>query len=101
MTYLVKADLRCPHCGVPAEEQDARSPKSRPRPGDISMCWDCRNLGVFVETPDGLSLRVPTDAERDELERDPRVRAARGALAESYDWRSALDLWRGHWTVTR
>jgi hypothetical protein len=54
--------LTCPACGRRHDCQKMVSvPRSRPRPGDISVCIDCGALSVLSPT---MELRRLTDVER-------------------------------------
>ena len=82
--------LACPYCGRVNEVHD-HPEGAKPKPGDVSICWGCRKVGIFTE--DGI--RQLSGAERDAIRRDPDVQAALGAVAESYTPSQAVDLLRG------
>lgn len=86
--------MRCPHCGGPADVADGQDPASRPGHGSVGVCAYCSGIQIFEQSRLGLFLRAPTPAELAELEADPKVKRVRAALAESYTWREALDLYR-------
>lgn len=88
-------EIHCPHCGRTNELHDGHDPDARPGADDTAICWGCRGFMVYVAGPFGLAVRVPTAEEQAEIEADPRVKRALGAIAESYDVSTALELWRG------
>jgi hypothetical protein len=71
----------CPHCATDLDAHDGVSGTVTPDPGDVTVCWYCRNLAIFVSGPFGLYLRKPTTDEYDECANHPTVLAALGALA--------------------
>lgn len=68
----------CPHCGR-RNDLHTGAAGTRPRPGDVSICWACAGIGIYVA---GDSARVPTAAEVQELAADPRIAAAQAAIRE-------------------
>jgi hypothetical protein len=85
---------RCWSCKSPNDCHDGARAEDVPATGDVSLCFYCRRIGIFVETDNGLEIRRPTDEERLEIETRPGVRQALGAMVESYDAHTAVDLWR-------
>lgn len=86
----------CPHCG--RNNQRTRNTQGddedQPVTGDLSLCWHCRNVAIFIDSPHGLSLRLPTDEELSEIMSDPDVREVLNISAESYTPSAALNLMR-------
>jgi hypothetical protein len=67
-----RSSARCPYC---SKETDADAPAPgtddvAPEPGDVSVCFYCGGIILYVE---GGGLRKPTDEERTELLDDPGV----------------------------
>lgn len=60
--------LPCPHCATPnSGHASGTDPDRSPEDGDGSVCWRCGGLAVFVASPLGLALRIPTEAERADM----------------------------------
>lgn len=57
----------CPRCAAP--NNSVTGPGSV-EPGDISICWHCRALGIFLT--DG-KVRLPTEDEEKALMADPLI----------------------------
>lgn len=80
-TGQVLGNPRCPCCGAicdgftPIEDEP-----HVPTPGDVSICAYCAELNVYEVAAGGLGLRRPTNAEREELQRDPELVAAQAAI---------------------
>lgn len=74
-----RATNPCPYCG---EVNDCASglfePESVPSAGDVSICLHC--AGVTIYNAD-LTVRVPAEEERLQLEDDPQVALAVFAVA--------------------
>ncbi len=87
---MTTMEYSCPHCGRVNTLHEDRGGNT-PEPGNISICWVCKGMGVFTET----GIRIPTVEEWSELEADPEVRAVRAAMAESYTPDQVADLLRG------
>ena len=84
---MLELDTRCPHC---QRDQDLARPITEPAGatpsnGAISVCISCGGLGVFVVVPDGIALRLPSDAERVRLENDPHITTILAAWQELKD----------------
>lgn len=60
----------CWSCGHPFELASDLTGQHRPSPGDISLCIKCGAIGTFTET---LTVREPSDAERQAALRIPAV----------------------------
>lgn len=89
-------DLPCPHCSRINENHSHAEGLERARQdGDVSVCWDCRGIGIYTIGALGTALRKPTEAEATEITASPEIRAVLGALAESYDPLQALSLLDG------
>jgi hypothetical protein len=83
--------LKCPHCGRNHEYHDGSTPDAKPKPGDVSVCWSCRRLGIYTN----FGIRVPTPEEEAEILSDPEVRSVLGLMVESYTPTEASELrWR-------
>lgn len=54
----------CPYC---LRENDSHAPtgdeKDTPEPGDVSICWLCRNIGMFTEEGTVRKISPEEDAE--------------------------------------
>ena len=84
-------DLACPHCGRTNEAHAGVDDDQRPEPGDVSICWACRQPSLYTET----GLRLPTAEEDAEIRSDPNVRQALAAMRESHTPSQANELRRG------
>ena len=62
----------CPNCGTTQDRYTGVTGRrgEPPKPGDCSICWDCRSVLVFTET----GLRPPTREELAKFMADPIVR---------------------------
>lgn len=83
--------LFCPFCGKQHDHHQSVHEPADPEPGDIGVCWGCRNVFVF-ETPN--TARRPTADEQSAIDADHDVALARGVLAESYTPDEAVALTR-------
>jgi hypothetical protein len=72
----------CPYCGAEMNGSLAVTSDHRPAPGDVSICIDCAGVAFYGE---GLRLRLPTIAERAELEGDPEIARAVAAVLQLRD----------------
>lgn len=61
----------CPHCGRTNDQHTNMTGSRILRSGDMSVCWGCARLAIYVSGPFGVSLRAPTDGEAAELAADP------------------------------
>src|SRR4051812_14549819 len=80
-SYVMPVTL-CPSCGKAhnrAGWHHGRHHRRKPKPGDIGVCNWCLVVNVYDEQ---LRLRLPTTAEKAELDADPKVRAARSYLMD-------------------
>lgn len=84
--------VSCPHCGQEPVAASGLTTSRTPMDGDVQICGGCHRASVFVAGPLGLGARLPTDAEQAAIDSDPVLKAALGALAESYDSWDAADL---------
>lgn len=82
------AEIACPHCGRVNEAHEGPTPGAAPAPGDVSICWACRGIGIYTE--DGI--RLPTPEEDAEIRNEPQLKEALAAIAESYTPRQASKL---------
>ena len=94
MTDHRESETRCPYCNR-RNDRHANPEDANPGDGDLTLCWGCRQVGVFVVGPLGISVRKATDEETPVFMADARVRAALGAAAESFDPVTAAKLWKG------
>lgn len=74
----VVPECRCPTCGHPFDRAEAFPRSRHPRPGDYSICINCRGLNVFAMD---LTVRAPTDQELIAAAGDPKMRAITDAIA--------------------
>lgn len=63
----------CPNCGHHIDASTSLGSRPTPADGDVTMCWYCGEIGRFVVTAFGVSIRKLTDRERPEIEADPEV----------------------------
>lgn len=68
----------CPHCGTVNTQQTGIGHANAPSPGDVAVCIECYGASVWTSLG---GLRVPTDAEHDQIEAYPEMRALRAAIA--------------------
>ena len=69
--------MNCPHCGRVPEVHSAMNPAvGGPKPGDVAICWGCRQLAIYDTSSGKLSQRKPTTAEQAELDADPAIQRA-------------------------
>lgn len=86
-------NTKCPHCGRVNELHSGPEPGSIPKPGDVSLCWECGEVAFY--TKDG-GLRSPTLAEWKDLLADPEIQSAREAIRQSKTPDEANERrWRG------
>jgi len=84
-------DVTCPHCGRTNNFHSDIDGQATPAPGDMSVCWKCRRVGVYAED---LSIRKPTVSEQNEIDADGGVKRALAAMTESNYPAEALRLTR-------
>lgn len=75
---LLQTAPTCPSCQAVLDGFMAAGHHATPEVGDPSVCFYCAALAIFDGDP--LTLRQPTQAESEEIGRDPRVRAAQAAI---------------------
>lgn len=85
--------IACPHCGR-MNDAHARDTGDQPGPGDIGVCWQCRRFSVYEESAFGLTQRVPTPEEQQEIDEHPGLQDVLVAMRESYTPAEATDLVR-------
>lgn len=69
--------LSCPNCRYKVDfdgHVDVGS-TTDPEPGDVSICWACGTITIFVQTPEGIGLRRMTELEAEVIRSDPDVQA--------------------------
>lgn len=77
---------RCPHCQTTlSATMLVGEGDHTPEPGDVDVCAYCAKVSLFTT----YGLRVPTTAEKAELDLEPDVRRA-VVMAESIILRRAL-----------
>jgi hypothetical protein len=81
-------DDTCPYCRAPiSSAAGVESPEDTPRPGDVTICVQCRGVLVFNQA---LRVQVPTPAQWARLEADPEgmavIRLAQAAAGDG-SWR--------------
>jgi hypothetical protein len=82
----------CPWCGR-RNDLHAGMPGTRPKPGDVGICWRCAGPAVFL---DDLTMRRATDAEMEEMATDPQVVEAVRAMQMSDTPQEAVRRWIGN-----
>jgi len=66
--------VTCPYCGRNNTRHGCPDdPGSPPEPGNLSLCWGCRGVSVFMERNGRLELRKPTAGELIEFAADPGI----------------------------
>lgn len=65
----------CPFCDRDNNASAGMNTDAPPKPGDASICLGCGNVGI-IASHDG-KVRLPTEAEADQLACSPAVHAAR------------------------
>jgi hypothetical protein len=73
----MRGTVLCPYCGRP-NNAHLEPGGDEPEPGDYAVCWGCDQVSLFT---DALVLRLPSPAERADLEGDDGVREALAAMA--------------------
>lgn len=94
MSDYREAVTHCPYCGR-RNDRHENPDDATPDDGDLSVCWGCQKIGVFAVGPLGITVRKATAEEAAKYTADPRLRAALGAMTESFDPLTAINLWRG------
>lgn len=90
MSATHHVEISCPTCGRPNNAVTAAGPHQQPpADGDVSICWACSCLAIFVGTP-ATSLRQPTDEEWTNLREDPQLAAMQTARPEARSPQDAL-----------
>jgi hypothetical protein len=74
----------CTNCGKLVDSATALDGDHVPKPGDVTICLDCRHLMVFA---DDMTVRNPTDDEVREMAGDPDILMHMNALAKFDEWR--------------
>lgn len=65
MRDAFELDLTCPTCARPNDHLT----EGFARDGSVSICWLCRQPAIFLDSPWGMCLRLPT-LEEDRLIRE-------------------------------
>lgn len=71
----------CSFCGAAHEVASCVGARKLPKDGDLSLCFNCGEWGVFSDKAPG-KLRKPTDAEYERIAASPMAKAARIAWVE-------------------
>lgn len=66
----------CPFCRATHELASCVGTRALPKDGDLSLCFNCGEWGVFADKEPG-KLRKPTDAEYEQIAASPTAKAAR------------------------
>jgi hypothetical protein len=69
----VLVPMLCPWCGADVAESDGEDPDETPDPGDVSVCFGCLRIGIFVDAGGALALRRAEPDEQAELRRQPQI----------------------------
>jgi hypothetical protein len=85
-------DDACPYCGKAFSAATAMcEPEATPRPGDVTICVNCRGVLVFNQA---LRVQVPSPDEWARFEADPEglaaIRQAQAAVGDG-SWRQRID----------
>lgn len=70
----------CPFCRIKHEVASCIDVKV-PKDGDITLCFECGEWGVFADNAPG-KLRKPTDAEYEYIAASPMTKTAREAWVQ-------------------
>jgi hypothetical protein len=72
----------CPQCGYQVDEAShIDGDDVRPEPDNIALCIMCAGIGIYFAQEDGtLGLRLPTDEERSELDKDEQITKVRATI---------------------
>jgi hypothetical protein len=69
---------KCLKCGLPLPHQEAADgSRSRPKTGDVAICWECGEAMIF----EGVSFRLPTKEEFTEIMEDDECSRILAAVA--------------------
>jgi len=77
----------CPHCGYEVDAAASIGVTATPEPGDFMLCLDCGGWGI--ETDDSL-IRLPSEEEQADIDREPACIAAWQAWERSQAGRQRL-----------
>jgi hypothetical protein len=81
----------CPYCG---RENDSHAstddPNSKPSEGDVSICYKCRNIGIFTEE----GVRKASPEEDTEIRSHQNIQDALLALDKALGPLQAVDILR-------
>lgn len=70
---MLQKELRCPYCGRINDRHGSVHDDVEPAPGDLDVCWSCRQIAAFT---DDLDLRTLEGEELRVAYRNNEVRAA-------------------------
>lgn len=95
---MLKQEIGCPFCKRPNGFHTPCTPETglHPQDGSWSVCWGCREVSVFRDSPNGLVLVRPDPEEAEEMDRSSDLKLARGVLAESYRPSEAIQFFLRH-----
>lgn len=80
---MTTAALACPTCGAFNDAATGFRTDGLPAAGDVSVCAYCTAVSVF--TGSGLAVRVPTQAELEEILAEPDTADAVLAVRSTID----------------
>lgn len=86
--------VACPWCGRVNEIHVGETSSKLPKDGDFAICWGCKRFAVFSIGPFGLTQRLPTEEELDEIAGDPRAQSALANMIGSKNPIQAVAQWR-------
>lgn len=65
--------IPCVNCGMVNDHHTGVLTDRSPSPGDLALCARCGRMGIFEDTPFGLTQRPPTEEELRKLGEDPHI----------------------------
>jgi hypothetical protein len=71
----------CPFCRAPHEVASCVGADKLPKDGDLSLCFNCGEWGIFTDKVPG-KLRKPTDDEYARIAASPTAKLARMAWGQ-------------------
>lgn len=78
---------RCPVCKYQMDAATGVEPETKPKPGDVSICWQCGAVLIFDTD---LTSRLPTEQEFKELRESPMWPTVRKGVALAHRRRQLL-----------
>lgn len=84
--------IECPGCGVVNDGAlDPSNSDAWPSEGSLSLCWNCGHLSIFTGSGTSLSVRPPTEEEKQEYDAIPEVIAYREIIARRAEARKQAE----------